>query len=163
MSIIFVDKPKGITSFDVCYKLRKALNTKHIGHSGTLDPNASGVMIIASDKDTKVLQFLKKDTKEYIGTCTLGIRTDTLDIEGKVLEKKDDYKVPSKDELNNIFNKFIGKSKQKPPMFSAIRHNGKRLYDLARENKEVDIKERDIEIYSLELHEKRGISIIKYA
>lgn len=151
MSIIFVNKPKGITSFDVCYKLRKVLNTKHIGHSGTLDPNASGVMVIASDKDTKALQFLKKDTKEYIATCTIGIKTDTLDIEGNVIEKLDNPYIPSIDEIKSVFNKFIGKSKQKPPMYSAIHVDGKRLYDLARKNIEVDIKEREIEIFEIEL------------
>ena len=151
MSILFVNKPKGITSFDVCYKLRKVLNTKHIGHTGTLDPNASGVMILCSDKDTKTIQFLKADTKEYIGVCKLGIKTDTLDIDGKVLEQRKCS--VNKDDLINTFKSFLGKSKQKPPKYSAIRHNGKKLYELARQNIEVEIKERDIEVFNLELIE----------
>lgn len=160
MSIIYVNKPKGITSFDVCYRLRKVFNTKKIGHSGTLDPNATGAMIVATDNDTKVIQFLKNDTKEYIATCTLGYETDTLDSEGKIVKQLDTFAKPTNDELNTVFSHFIGKQKQTPPMFSALRHNGKRLYDLARDNIEVEIKERDIEIYNIELLENNDNKFI---
>lgn len=150
MGIIYVNKPKGITSFDVCYKVRKVLQTKHIGHSGTLDPLATGAMILAYDKDTKVIQFLKSDTKEYTATCLIGVETDTLDIDGKVL-KKEDNAMPSEDSIKEVLNTFIGKQLQTPPMYSAIRHNGKHLYDLARDNIEVDVKNREIEVFNIEL------------
>lgn len=152
MGILYVDKPKGITSFDVCFQLRRVLGTKKIGHTGTLDPNATGVMIVLSDKDSKANQFLVTDSKEYVGTCILGIQTDTLDIDGNIIEQKECI-MPKKEDIEEVLNSFLGKSKQIPPMTSAIKVDGKKLYEYQREGKTVEIKPRDIEIYSIELLE----------
>lgn len=150
MGIYYVDKPKGITSFDVCFKLRRVLGTKKIGHTGTLDPNATGVMIVLSDKDSKANQFLVTDSKRYFATCILGYQTDTLDIDGKIIEEKE-CNMPSKEEIEKVLNSFLGKSKQIPPMTSAIKVDGKKLYEYQREGKTVELKARDIEIYDIEL------------
>ena len=152
MGVLYIDKPKGITSFDVCFKLRKILNTKKIGHTGTLDPNATGVMIVLYNNATKANQFLVSDTKEYIGTCLLGIETDSLDIDGKIV-KEEKLKMPTQEELTDVFKTFIGHYKQTPPLTSAIRVNGKRLYEYQRENIEVKVEARDVQIYELELLE----------
>ena len=150
--IVFVNKKKDMTSFDVCNKIRKALKLKKVGHTGTLDPNATGLMILLFDNATKVNQFLVDDKKEYIATVKLGIKTDSLDIDGNIIEENDD-KLENED-LNEILKSFIGKQKQLPPMLSAIKVDGKKLYEYFREGKEVDIKERDIEIFEIELLEK---------
>ncbi|MDO4500039.1 MAG: tRNA pseudouridine(55) synthase TruB [Erysipelotrichaceae bacterium] len=148
--IILVDKPKGITSFDLCFKMRRVFNTKKIGHTGTLDPNATGLMMILVDNASKANQFLVTATKEYIATVKLGIKTDSDDIDGKILEEREET-VPNKEELVNTFKKFIGKSKQVPSMFSAIKVNGKKLYEYQREGKTVEIEPRDIEVFYIEL------------
>lgn len=152
MSIIFVNKPKGITSFDLCFKLRKVLNTKAIGHIGTLDPNASGVMGILSEKDTKLNQFLVGQDKEYVCEVLLGIETDTLDICGNVINEKKCI-MPSKKQIEDTLNKYIGKNKQIPPLTSAIKYKGKKLYEYQKEGIEVEIAERDVFIYEIELIE----------
>lgn len=148
--VLFVNKPKGITSFDLCYKLRKVFKTKAIGHTGTLDPNASGVMIILLNRCCKLNQFLVGDDKEYIAKVKLGFRTNTLDIDGEVIEERS-CTMPSKDNLLAVLKSFVGKQKQLPPMTSAIKVNGKKLIDYQRQNQKVEVKPRDIEIYALEL------------
>jgi len=150
LNCLYVNKPKGLTSFDVCFKLRKVLNTKKIGHTGTLDPNATGVMVILYDSSTKLNQFLVSDTKEYICEVLLGIRTDTLDIDGEIIEKKDTF-MPKKEALNEVLNSFIGESLQTPPLTSAISVNGKRLYQYKKDNQEVEIPKRLVNIYEIEL------------
>ena len=150
MAILYIDKPKGLTSFDICFKLRKVLGTKKIGHTGTLDPNATGLMIILSDKDSKANQFLVSDNKEYIATCLLGIETDTLDIYGKVINTKEET-MPDKEEIKNVLSSFLGESYQIPPMTSAIKKNGKKLYEYQREGIEVEIEPRKINIEEIEL------------
>lgn len=150
MPILYIDKPKGITSFGVCNKIKHVLHTKKIGHTGTLDPNATGLMIVLYDEATKANQFLVSDVKEYIGVCKVGVLTDTLDIEGNILASES-LKMPSKDEIISVFNSFIGKYSQIPPMTSAIKVNGKKLYEYQREGKEIDIKPREVEIFKLEL------------
>ena len=150
MAILYIDKPKGLTSFDICFKLRKVLGTKKIGHTGTLDPNATGLMIILSDKDSKANQFLVSDNKEYIATCLLGIETDTLDIDGKVVNTKEEI-MPDKEEIKNVLSSFLGESYQIPPMTSAIKKNGKKLYEYQREGIEVEIEPRKINIEEIEL------------
>lgn len=149
---ILIDKPQNMTSFDVCYKLRKLTNEKRIGHTGTLDPNATGLIIVLLGKYTKFLPYCNHDKKEYIATCKLGIKTDTQDIWGKIVEEK---AITSLDEITwkEILNKFIGDQQQIPPMVSAIKQNGKRLYQLAFEGKEVKREPRNIKIYELELLE----------
>ena len=149
-NVLFIDKPKGMTSFDVCYKLRKVLGTKKIGHTGTLDPNATGVMIVLFDKATKANQFLVSSEKEYIACVKLGVMTDTLDIDGNVIEERV-CKMPDALALKKALNNYLGISKQTPPLTSAIKVAGKKLYEYQRENLEVKIPEREIEVKEIEL------------
>ena len=117
--IILVNKPKGMTSHDVVNKLRKILHTKKVGHCGTLDPDASGVLVVCINKATKVLQFLTSENKEYITTLNLGTSTDTYDASGVVLEIKE-YQSIDNDKIINCIKSFVGEQVQKPPMYSAI-------------------------------------------
>lgn len=148
--IVLVNKPKGITSFDVCFKMRKIFNTKRIGHTGTLDPNATGLMMVLIDKATKINQFVLSLKKEYIATVKIGIKTDSEDIDGKLIEERNEI-LPNKELIEDVLKSFIGKSKQIPPMTSAIKVNGKKLYEYQRNNQEVDVKPRDIEVFDIEL------------
>lgn len=150
-NVCFIDKPKGITSFDLCYKMRKVLNTKTIGHTGTLDPNATGVMIILFDKTCKANSFLTTAYKEYVATVDFGYTTDTLDIDGKIISFQDTYNVPSKEEMIALLNSFKGKSLQRPPLTSAIKVKGKKLYEYQRAGQEVEIPLREIEVSEIEL------------
>lgn len=147
---ILIDKPQNMTSFDVCHKLRHIAKEKRVGHTGTLDPNATGLMIILLGKYTKYLPYCNHDHKEYIASCKLGIKTDTQDIWGNVIENRT-IKTYDQQHWQKILTQFLGKQMQIPPMVSAIKHNGKRLYQLAREGKEVERKPREIEVYELEL------------
>ena len=135
--VIIVDKQKGKTSFDEIRDIRKTYNIKKVGHAGTLDPMATGVLIILVGETTKLSDYLMNHDKEYIATLKLGKKTDTGDSEGKIIEEKE---IPnlSKENVQNVLNTFIGKSKQIPPMYSAIKVNGKKLYELAREGKEIE-------------------------
>ena len=114
--IILINKPSGMTSHDVVNKLRKILKTKKVGHCGTLDPDATGVLVVCVNKATKVLQFLTSDSKEYIATLSLGTSTDTYDASGKVLEKKE-YSGLDKQVIMDCFKKSVGKQIQKPPIY----------------------------------------------
>lgn len=142
-------KPRGITSHDAVYFFRKLLGIKRIGHTGTLDPNVTGVLPICIGRATRVSQYVMEDDKEYIGEVTFGIETDTQDIDGRVLNSLD--KEISKKQINETFRKFQGKISQTPPMYSALRHKGKRLYELARDDIVVDRKPRNINISKLEI------------
>ena len=148
--ILLLNKEIGYSSFQYINKAKRIINASKVGHSGTLDPFASGLLIVTVNKATKVNQFIESLSKEYIATLKLGVKTDTLDLEGKIIATKD---VPILNEklIINTLNKFKGKIKQVPPMYSAIKVDGKRLYDLAREGKEIERKEREIEIYDIEL------------
>ncbi len=148
--ILYIDKPKGITSFDLCFKLRKVFNTKKIGHTGTLDPNATGLMICLINNASKTNQFLVSARKEYIATVKIGIKTDSEDIDGNIIEEKEEI-MPKKECIEDVLKTFLGKSSQIPPMASAIKVNGKKLYEYMRNNETVEIKPRDIEVYSIEL------------
>ena len=150
MSILYIDKPKGMTSFDICFRLRKVLGTRKIGHTGTLDPNATGLMIILSDKDTKANQFLVSDSKEYIAECLIGCSTDTLDIDGSIIEEKEET-MPDRNDIDNVLKSFLGDSMQLPPMTSAIKVDGKKLYEYARKGEEVEIKPRSVNINELKI------------
>lgn len=152
-NVLYVNKPQGITSFTLCNKLRPVFGTRAIGHTGTLDPMATGVMIILLNKATKANQFLTYDDKEYIGEMTLGKETSTLDKEGEVVDSKVINDL-SFEAWQEVMNSFIGKSKQLPPLTSAIKVKGKKLYEYQREGKEVEIPLRDIEIKSIELLNK---------
>ena len=142
--IIVVNKPKDYTSRDVVNKISKILGTKKVGHTGTLDPIATGVLIITIGKYTKLCDMLTSEYKEYIATMKLGIETDTLDITGKELSNKE-YNV-NEDQIKEVLNSFIGKSIQEVPKYSAIKVNGKRLYEYARNNIDVELPKREIDI-----------------
>ncbi len=148
--IINIYKPVGLTSFDVVKIIRKITKEKKVGHGGTLDPFAEGVLIIGTGKDTKKLTDISSDYKSYIATLTLGEETNTMDVEGKIIDKSDIPKL-SIEIINNVLNDFLGKQKQIPPMFSAKKINGKKLYELARKNIEIEREPKNIEIKEIDL------------
>jgi tRNA pseudouridine55 synthase len=147
--LLLINKPQNMTSFDVVAIVRKTLNIKKVGHTGTLDPNAEGLMIILIDKATKALPFLHLDKKEYFASLKLGLKTSTGDIWGEVIEQGS---VPtlSQETIENVLCSFLGNSIQTPPKVSAISVNGKRLYEYARKDQEVEIPKREIEIFEIE-------------
>ena len=147
--IIVVNKPKGITSFDVIRKLKKILKTKKIGHTGTLDPLATGVMLVCVGKATKLASDLEAKDKIYIADFDIGYATDTYDIEGKKIAEN--IIEVSKENLKQSIKKFIGNIKQVPPMYSAIKIDGNKLYHLARKGIEVERPERDVTIEYINL------------
>lgn len=149
--IIIVNKPKNYTSNDIVNKVKRILNTK-VGHTGTLDPNATGVLPLLLGKGTKFSKYLINHDKKYIATLQLGIRTSTADIEGDVIEEKVvDKNIFDRENISNVLRTFLGKQIQTPPIYSAIKVNGKKLYEYARNNIEVEIPKRSIEIYSINL------------
>lgn len=149
--IIIINKTKGCTSHDIVYKIKKMLNKK-VGHTGTLDPMAEGVLPILIGKGTQLSKYLINHDKKYIVELQLGIKTDTADSEGKVIEEKTVNKTKlSKENITNVLQTFIGKQEQIPPIYSAIKVNGKKLYEYARKGQEVELKPRQIEIYDIKL------------
>lgn len=151
--IIVINKPKNYTSHDVVAKVKKILNLKKVGHTGTLDPNATGVLPLLLNSGTKLSKYLINHDKEYEVTLKLGIKTDTLDSEGKILEERkvDTAILENTDNVKNILNSFVGKQEQIPPIYSAIKVKGKKLYEYARRGEKIEVKARKIEIYSIEL------------
>lgn len=147
--IIVVNKSTGYTSRDIVNILSHELHTKKIGHTGTLDPLATGVLVICFGSSTKICELLTSEYKEYIATIKLGIRTDTLDITGQILEEKD-FNVDI-NTLNNVLSSFKGHSKQQVPIYSAVKINGKKLYEYARQNIDIELPVRDIDIKDIEL------------
>lgn len=147
--IIVIDKPIGITSFDVIRVLRRNLKERRIGHTGTLDPLATGILVICVGKATKLAQDIEGYEKEYVADLELGFKTDTYDIEGKVLAKVEEFNI-SYENFEETLETFKGDIKQIPPMYSAIKVDGKKLYELAREGVEIERKARDISIKNLE-------------
>lgn len=158
--IILVNKAAGMTSHDVVNKLRKILHTKKVGHCGTLDPDATGVLVVCINKATKVLQFLTSESKEYIATLSLGSSTDTYDASGNVLETKEYQKIDD-EQIIEILNNFVGTQEQKPPIYSAIKVNGKKLYEYARSGQTVEIPIRTVLINYLEVLEIKD-NLIKF-
>lgn len=154
--IINVNKPKGITSFDVIRKLRKILSLRKIGHTGTLDPMAEGVLLVCVGKATKLAQDIEAHSKEYIAEFELGYKTDTYDIEGAVIDRTENFSV-SREKLLEVIKMFVGDIKQIPPMYSAIKINGQKLYDLARKGEVIEREARNITIKSIDLLEFDGI------
>lgn len=147
--VILINKPKGITSRDVVNEVCKILKTKKVGHTGTLDPIASGVLVVCVGKATKLVDIITSANKEYVSTVKLGLLTDTLDLDGEVLKKE---KVTiRKEELINVLNSFLGKYEQEVPIYSAVKVNGKKLYEYAREGKKVNLPKRMVEIKKIEL------------
>ncbi len=148
--ILNINKPAGLTSFDVVTRIRKILRIKKAGHGGTLDPQVTGVLLILLGNATKIFPYLVKEEKEYEAEMVLGIVTDTHDGEGRILKEN---VIPdiSEDKIKGIFKKFLGKREQIPPMASAKRYHGKRLYNLYRQGIYVDRKPQKIEIKQLVL------------
>ena len=148
--ILNIYKPKGITSFGVVKKIRKIVGEKKVGHGGTLDPFAEGVLIIGTGSDTKELKKITDTDKTYTASIELGKTTNTLDPEGDVIEKK---KIPrlSESKINKVLESFLGSSMQTPPMFSAKKIGGVKLYELARKNIIVDRKPTQINISDINL------------
>lgn len=150
---LLIDKEKDWTSFDVCARLRKRLNIKKIGHTGTLDPFATGLLIVAIGKGTKLIPFFEKDQKTYEAEILLGKTSETLDTESEIIESFDGKK-PTQEEIESILkSNFLGKIKQIPPKYSALKIGGKKMCDLARAGKEFEIKERETEIFSTQILE----------
>lgn len=145
-----INKPGNITSHDVVTILRKSLGIKKIGHSGTLDPFATGVLVIGINEASRLFEYLPSN-KIYLATITFGIETDTNDITGKVLERLNNF--PTIDEIKEKIKEFTGKIKQRPPIFSAVKIDGQRAYNLARKSQINldDIKEKEVEIYSIDI------------
>lgn len=152
--LLIFDKEKGITSHDLVYKVRKKLDIKKVGHTGTLDPMATGVLVISIGKATKISDYILSSDKVYKAKIKLGILTDTYDITGNILDEKEVNF--TEEEIKETLVKFTGKISQKPPIYSALKVNGKKLYEYAREGKDVEIKKRDIEIYKNELIDFNG-------
>lgn len=148
--IIIINKPKCYTSHDVVAKVKKILNVKKVGHTGTLDPNATGVLPLLINNGTKLSKYLIEHDKQYEVTLKLGIQTDTYDSEGKIIEEqnvnKDIY-----ENIEEVLKSFIGKQEQIPPIYSAIKINGKKSYEYARKGEKIEIPPRQIEIYDIKL------------
>lgn len=146
--VINILKPRGISSFKCVDVIRKLTGIKKVGHTGTLDPEAEGVLPICIGKGTKIIDYIMTNTKEYYVEFKLGITTDTYDLEGTVLSEKDASFVTEEMALE-VINKYIGKISQVPPMYSALKKNGVRLYELARKGIEIEREARNVEIYSI--------------
>lgn len=146
--IVIIDKPKGFTSHDIVNIARKALETKRVGHIGTLDPNATGVLVLCVNKATKLVKYFENHSKTYVATIHLGIQTDTDDITGKVIAEGDTSNITA-DDIQKALATFMGESLQTPPNYSAIKVNGKKLYELARR----DIFIPNIEPRNIVVHE----------
>lgn len=151
--ILLIDKPKEYTSHDVVAIVKK-ISKEKVGHTGTLDPNATGVLPLLVGKATQISKYLMNHDKTYIATLKLGIKTDTADGEGNIIEEQDVSKFSiRKEPIEKALKSMIGKQEQVPPMYSAIKVNGKKLYEYARKGKQVELKARKIEIYDIKLLE----------
>lgn len=148
--LLLVDKPKGMTSHDVVNKIRKLTKTKKVGHTGTLDPNASGLLIICIGEATKLIPYLTESNKEYIGEISFGKSTTTDDSEGEILEEKSIEDLDLS-QLELLLPEFQGEIEQIPPIYSAKKVNGKKLYNYARKNEEVEIKPSLVTINNLKI------------
>ncbi len=145
--VILVNKHKGVTSHDIVFKIRKLYMTKKVGHTGTLDPLATGVLPVLVGRSAKAAEYLLSENKKYIAEIKLGITTDTEDITGKILTKCDT--LPTKDEFFEACKKFEGEIMQVPPMYSALKVDGKKLVDLARQGVEIEREARKITVFSI--------------
>ncbi|MFV9930787.1 MAG: tRNA pseudouridine(55) synthase TruB [Francisella endosymbiont of Hyalomma asiaticum] len=149
--VVVINKTKGVSSNKVLQQLKYLFNAQKIGHTGTLDPMATGVLSICFGRATKIAQYLLDADKEYIATIRLGIETDSGDAEGQVITRNNNIPKLSNHLIEKVLANFRGNIVQVPPMYSALKHNGQPLYKLAREGKNVEIKPRNINIYELEL------------
>ncbi len=147
--LLVINKEKGYTSRDVVNIIGKFFGTKKVGHTGTLDPLATGVLVLCLNRYTKLNEILTSDEKKYIAEVTLGIRTDTLDIDGNILEKKECY--VDKNDLEKVLKKFKKSYDQEVPIYSALKVNGKKLYEYARNNEKVVLPKKNVTIKKIEL------------
>ena len=157
--VLNIYKPTGITSFDVVSIVRKISNVKKVGHAGTLDPEASGVLPVCIGRGTKAIDYIMGDFKIYEAELKLGVITDTYDKEGKIL--KESEVTASEEEIIQAINSFVGEIKQVPPMYSALKVNGKKLYELARAGIEIEREARLINIYGIDIIEMK-IPYVKF-
>ncbi|HDR7585905.1 tRNA pseudouridine(55) synthase TruB [Bacillus mycoides] len=155
--VVLLHKPKGMTSHDCVFKLRKILREKRIGHTGTLDPDVTGVLPICVGRATKIAQFLTSETKTYEGEVTLGFSTTTEDASGEVVEKQDVNRVITRKEVEEVLAELTGTIEQMPPMFSAVKVNGKKLYEYARAGQEVERPVRTITLHEFVLLDEREV------
>ena len=161
--LLIIDKEKNMTSRDVVNKVSKILNTKKVGHTGTLDPLATGVLVLTIGKATKLNEIITATEKEYQVEAILGIKTDTLDITGNVLRKENTHF--SKEEIVKVLNSFLGSYNQEVPIYSAVKVNGKKLYEYARNNEQIDLPKRLVTIKKISLDDinyKDNKTIIKF-
>ncbi|MFH1548200.1 MAG: tRNA pseudouridine(55) synthase TruB [Candidatus Omnitrophota bacterium] len=149
--ILLIDKPKGLTSYKVVEKVTRNFHIKKAGHLGTLDPMATGLLLVCLNEATKIVQFMMNKDKEYEATLLLGTVTDTGDITGKTIKENKKFEV-SQAQIRTAFKKFTGTYLQTPPMHSAIKQNGKKLYKLAHKGEEIERKKRKITVYSLKIN-----------
>ena len=147
--IILIDKPQEWTSHDVVGKLRGILHERRIGHSGTLDPLATGLLVVFVGRATRAVEFAEADRKEYVAGLRLGMSTDTQDITGRILSEGSD--IPDEPEVRNVLERFKGELEQIPPMYSAVKIGGKKLYELARKGESIERKPRHITVFGLEI------------
>ncbi|AJS59123.1 tRNA pseudouridine(55) synthase TruB [Paenibacillus sp. IHBB 10380] len=152
--ILAVYKPAGFTSHDVVAKVRGILCMKRIGHTGTLDPQVTGVLPLCLGKATRVVEYMQELPKEYQATLRLGMATDTEDLTGQIIEQVDEVSI-TKEQVEEVLHSFRGVISQIPPMYSAVKVDGKRLYELAREGKTVERKSREVTIYEIEMTDIR--------
>ena len=157
--LLVVNKPKNKTSRDVVNELNHIFSFKKIGHTGTLDPLATGILVCLFGKYTKLVNLITSYEKEYVATIKLGIKTDTLDITGNIIDKKEVN--ITKEKIEEVFNNFPKKYYQTVPLYSAVKINGKKLYEYARNNEKVILPKREVNIYKLELLEYNN-TIIKF-
>ena len=150
--ILLIDKPEGITSHDVVFKVRRLYNTREVGHTGTLDPMATGLLVVLVGRAVKASDMIVSDAKRYRAGLTLGITTDTEDTTGTVLTTSD--AIPTFDEVKAVAKSFVGDSLQTPPMYSALKVGGKKLVDLAREGKVIEREARPITVYDIAIVEE---------
>ncbi len=150
--ILNIIKPKGITSFQVVSLVRRLSRERRVGHSGTLDPEASGVLPVCLGQGTRIIPFLVGMNKTYLAEIELGLSTDTYDASGKIMQTGDPSKV-TRDQIEKALDSFRGAIEQRPPAYSAIRYKGKHLYELARMGVQVEIRKRKVQIFRLELLE----------
>ena len=149
--VLLLDKPAGMTSHDCVNIARKVLKTKKVGHTGTLDPNVTGVLPLCIGRATKISQFLTANEKEYLGEVTLGFSTTTEDADGEMVDRQFVEGEITEEDVKSVFNEMMGPSIQVPPMYSAVKVNGKKLYEYARAGIEVERPKREVTIENLEL------------
>ena len=149
--IVIIDKPAGKTSHDIVSEVKRVTGAKKAGHTGTLDPMATGVLPVCLNEATKLAQFLSGENKEYLATMLLGVKTDTLDTEGEITDRSD--KFVSDEEIKEALTRMVGKIKQVPPAYSAVKYSGEPLYKYARKGIFLEVAAREVEIFSIVLED----------